>query len=106
MQRVYVAFGLDPEGFWQITPRELVVRLEGARRRLLSEQDGRAWLAWHVAALSRQSKLPDLASLLQDHSKKPPQTLQEQEIGLDQLFLAWGGDPAQLADVRKLREET
>lgn len=101
-----MAFGLDPEGFWRITPRELVVRLEGAHRRLQNEQDGRVWLAWHVAALSRQTKLPDLASLLQDRQQKPAQTLQDQEIGLDQLFLAWGGDPAQLADVRKLREES
>lgn len=106
MQRVYVSFGLDPEGFWRLTPRELVVRLEGARRRLLSEQDGRVWLAWHVAALSRQSKLPDLASLLQDQTKKPAQTLKQQEISVEQLFLAWGGDPAQLVDVRQSRKDS
>jgi len=94
---------LDPESFWHITPREMVARLDGARRRLAAEQDGRAWLAWHVAALSRQSKLPDLASLLARDEPSAPQTPAEQEVSIDQLFLAWGGDPAELARVREQR---
>lgn len=104
LHRVFVSYGLDPDSFWRITPREMVARLEGARRRLSGEQNGRAWLAWHVAALSRASKLPDLSDMLeQDQQKRGPQTVEEQEISLDQLFLAWGGDPAQLAQVRDER---
>ena len=98
-----MSYGLEPEGFWRITPRELVARLEGARRRLTAEQDGRAWHAWHVAALMRQEKLPDLASLLSSTEQKPAQTPDEQVIALDELFLAWGGDPKQLAEVRAAR---
>jgi hypothetical protein len=101
LHRVYVSHGLDPDGFWRITPREMVARLEGARRRLAVEQDGRSWLAWHVAALSRQPKLPDLGSMFEHQKKQAPQTAEQQEIGLDQLFLAWGGDPEQLARVRE-----
>lgn len=78
----------------------MVARLEGAQRRLSAEQDGRAWLAWHVAALSRQTKLPDLGSMLTQQKKQEPQTPEELRITADQLFLAWGGDPAQLAQVR------
>jgi hypothetical protein len=81
----------------------MVARLEGARRRLSSEQDGRAWLAWHVAALTRAQKLPDLGSMFSHQQKQGPQSAEEQEISLDQLFLAWGGDPAQLAQVRDQR---
>ena len=81
----------------------MVARLEGARRRLSSEQDGRAWLAWHVAALTRAQKLPELSSMITQQQKQGPQTAEEQEISLDQLFLAWGGDPAQLAQVRDQR---
>lgn len=101
LHRVYVSHGLDPEGFWRITPREMVARLEGARRRLSAEQDGRAWLAWHVAALSRQTKLPDLSSMFTQQKKQEPQTTEELRISVDQLFLAWGGDPEQLAQVRE-----
>ena len=81
----------------------MVARLDGARRRLSSEQDNRAWIAWHVAALSRAKKLPELSSLLSQQKKQGPQTAEELEITVDQLFLAWGGDPAQLAQVREHR---
>lgn len=83
----------------------MVARLEGARRRLSSEQDGRAWLAWHVAALTRAQKMPELSSMF-EQQKRGPQTAEQQEISLDQLFLAWGGDPAQLAQVREQRGQS
>jgi hypothetical protein len=78
----------------------MIARLEGARRRLSSEQDARAWLAWHVAALTRAQKMPELGSMFETQKKQGAQTAAEQEIALDQLFLAWGGDPAQLAQMR------
>lgn len=98
-----MSFGLDPDGFWRITPRELVARLEGARRRLSVEQDGRAWLAWHVAAFARAEKLPDLSSMFSQEKSKEPQTHDDQEIALDRLFLSMGGDPKELARVRSQR---
>ena len=101
LHRTYVAHGLDADSFWQITPREMVARLDGARRRLTSEQDGRAWLAWHVAALSRQTKLPNLGSMFTQEKRQEPQTPEQVRISADQLFLAWGGDPEQLAQVRE-----
>lgn len=50
---------------------------DGAAARLRREQDGRAWLAWHVEALRRVKKLPRLESML---AKRPArrQTWQEQ----------------------------
>lgn len=82
----------------------MVARLEGARRRLDAEQDDRAWLAWHIAAFSRAAKLPDLESILGRSETKKLQSPQEQSISMDQLFLGWGGDPAQLAMAREDRE--
>lgn len=38
--------------------------MAGARDRLALEQRGRAWLAWHVAALPRTKRFPDLADLM------------------------------------------
>lgn len=84
----------------------MAARLEGAHRRLSAEQDGRAWHAWHVAALSRQPKLPDLETMFARKEPAKPQTDEEVVITIDQLFLAWGGDPAELARVRKDREKS
>lgn len=79
----------------------MVARLDGARRRLAAEYDGRIYLAWHVAAFSRQVKLPELASLLSRSKTQSEQTPDEQGIALSDLFLAWGGDPAQLSQIRE-----
>ena len=81
----------------------MVARLEGARRRLSAEHDGRMCLAWHVEALRRTEKLPDLASMYSNQKQKGPQTPKEQEISLDLLFLAWGGDLDELAQMREDR---
>ena len=80
----------------------MAARMEGARRRLEAEHDASAWHAWHVAALTRAKDLPDLKSIL---SSKPQadQTPEQQEVALDQMFLAWGGDPADLARVKAER---
>lgn len=44
---------------------------------MIREQNERAWLAWHVAALSRTKKLPDFKRL-QVQKPRKPQTWQEQ----------------------------
>jgi hypothetical protein len=41
--------GFDPEHFWSLTPRECFLRIEAADRRLDSEHNQAAWLAWHTA---------------------------------------------------------
>lgn len=79
--------------------------MDGARRRLEVEQDGRAWLAWHIAALSRQDKLPELSSLIGRTQKPKIQTQDQQVNAAEFLFLAFGGDPAQLARVREKRDQ-
>ena len=38
--------------------------MRGADERLQREQNARGWLAWHVAALSRARKLPDLEKVM------------------------------------------
>lgn len=52
--------------------------LRGAGRRAAREQDGRAWLAWHVEALARQKRLPKLDALLGQKTParhQPPQDM-------------------------------
>jgi hypothetical protein len=75
-----VEAGQDPSHFWRLTLREIGVILDGAAGRLRREHNDRAWLAWHVEALSRQKKLPKLKDLTFDAPRKPKrrQTVEEQ----------------------------
>lgn len=56
--------GLAVEEFWALTPREmrLVFEARAEQARLAHRQ--RAWLAWHVAALTRAKRMPPLARLI------------------------------------------
>jgi hypothetical protein len=49
--------GIDPEQFWRLTPYLTRLSLQGLR-------EGKTILAWQIAALSRQKKLPELDALL------------------------------------------
>lgn len=71
--------GFDPACFWTLTPRELAVHMEGAGARLRHEHNARAWLAWHIEALSRTKRLPKLKDLtIQPKANKRPQSWEEQ----------------------------
>lgn len=50
--------------FWELTPAETFVVLEAWGWRVEQEQKGRAWLAWHIAALQRMKRLPPLSRLV------------------------------------------
>jgi hypothetical protein len=50
--------------FWDLTPRETYAVIRAAEWRMEQAQRGRAWLAWHTAALSRARRLPSLRRLL------------------------------------------
>jgi hypothetical protein len=56
--------GVGVEEFWALTPAETFAVLEAGIWRMEQEQRGRAWLAWHVAALGRAKKLPSLKRLM------------------------------------------
>jgi hypothetical protein len=53
--------------------------MAGRQRRITREHNDRAWLAWHVAALTRAKKLPDLVKLqINQRHRRPRQSWQEQ----------------------------
>lgn len=56
--------GSSVHEFWDLTPRETYAVIRAAEWRMEQEQRGRAWLAWHTAALSRAKRLPALGRLL------------------------------------------
>jgi hypothetical protein len=49
------------------------------------EQQGRAWMAWHIAALPRLKKFPTLQSLMGVKRTAKRQTVSEMEA----IFAAW-----------------
>lgn len=57
----------------------------GASERLSREQQGRAWQAWHTAALPRLKKFPELNSLMGVKRTARRQTASE----MDAIFKAW-----------------
>lgn len=52
-----VQWGIDPEQFWRLTPYLTRLAIQGLR-------NGQAVLAWQIAALMRQKKLPDIETLI------------------------------------------
>lgn len=56
--------GQPYELFWRLTWKELLLILEAEGRRLHRQDTDRAWLAWHIEALSRWEKLPALKDLV------------------------------------------
>jgi hypothetical protein len=52
--------------------------IEAAARRFEREHNGRVWLAWHIAALQRMKKLPNLKKMMVDNTRRPRQSWQQQ----------------------------
>ena len=53
--------------FWDMTTAETLMALQAAAKRAEMEQRRLAWLAWHIAALQRTKRIPDLNRLLRGH---------------------------------------
>lgn len=98
----WIAAGFDAERFWQITAGEVDREMRAARLRLEREADERISLAWHIVALDRTKKLPKLETLMISGSRRrtKAQTPEEHIIAMKTIFLAFGGDPAELKTVQ------
>lgn len=78
--------------------REAERELRGFGRRIERETNERMWAAWHTVALDRTDKLPKLETLLIKSAapQKPRQTGEQMLVAMKSIFLAFGGDPAEL----------
>ena len=68
-----------------MTPRVMALVFAGSSDRFTREQQGRAWEAWHTAALPRLKKFPTLDDLMGVKRKAQRQTVSE----MDAIFKAW-----------------
>jgi hypothetical protein len=64
------------------------LHFRAAEMRLRREHNSRAWLAWHVAALQRQNKLPAMRNLL---VAEPDRKMKQQLAGLRSWVASRGG---------------
>ena len=62
MLRAHVAAGLDPAAFWQLTPREWLMRMQGVEDRLERERVQGALNAWMGTHADQKSLLAWLSS--------------------------------------------
>ncbi|MDG3040436.1 hypothetical protein [Roseicyclus marinus] len=88
----YVAAGFDPLAFWRLTPRLYQHHMRGAQQRAEREHQGRAWLAWHTAALTRVAKLPKFEAVAGPSAASPRkrrQTPEEVARNLKMLGASW-----------------
>jgi hypothetical protein len=80
----WVDAGQSPDTFWRRTLREIRAVLEGVGNRMRREHDERMSLAWHVAALTRATKMPKLRELMIGPQREArPQTMDEQKAAID-----------------------
>lgn len=66
----WCSLNLDPERFWNITPREVKREMAAAIHYEVDLKNRNAWLAWHVAVLSKIKKMPKLQDLLLEHESE------------------------------------
>lgn len=93
--------GLDPGRFWSLTPREISREFMAREKAVARATAENAWLAWHVAALTRAKKLPPLKKMIDGLTRPNRANRQSPEIQLammKSMFLAFGGDPQQLRE--------
>jgi len=64
LRRVAASAGVAQAEFWELTPRELGLALDGAAQREDRDLDRLLTAAWHGAAFERAKRLPKLDRVL------------------------------------------
>lgn len=68
-----------------MTPRQIAREFKSASKRIEQQHNDRAWLAWHIAVLPRQKKIPKLETMLAGHKKtRRKQSWEEQQAVMAQ----------------------
>ena len=92
----WMELSLDPDRFWRLTPKQIKQEMEARLNVLQREHNERAWVAWHIAALSRQKTLPKLSKLQVRVGEKARQTPKEIASSLRVILAAHGGSKESL----------
>jgi len=85
---------LKPVEFWELTPVEFSIMVDGYVRNQRNKQNDLLSLAWHTQAFARYKKLPNLKNLLLTAKPNKPKEPQTPEVMIAQckmLNAAFGG---------------
>ena len=82
---------MSPDQFWLLTPSELFKMYQHHIKTRKQIMDNMLYHAWHVAALSRQQKLPELSELLKSKPEQRKQTDDQMMAMARLLNAALGG---------------
>lgn len=91
----FVEVGLNPDHFWQLTPREIYTRIKGALAGIKRQRNDLLWQAWHGAYLtayapSEASKFPKLSKLLSDQTAPTPAQAWQEQLAIARHWAAKG----------------
>jgi hypothetical protein len=85
--------GLKPGEFWQLTPYETRIWIDGQSKAERRRYRLALWSAWHVEAFRRRRRLPRLALYLRRLDPQPirPQSPEQVLKTLERLNARFGG---------------
>lgn len=84
----YIAAGLDPARFWELTPRLYVVEMEGAADRGKVERA----MIWYGAMLPHLKKPPSFDDFVWPAKRKERQDPEIMQAMLEALAASWGAE--------------
>ena len=70
-------FGLDPDQFWKLTPFALSLIADAYNQKTKDDMQIQRWNIWHMAALTRIKKMPNLKQFIQPLEKSA-------KVGIDE----------------------
>jgi hypothetical protein len=80
---------IDLKQFWQMSPFLFGLSIEGYNKRVQSDLEVMRWKTWHVAALGRVKKMPDLKEFVQSKTKRDKVPLIDED-GIKASLKAYG----------------
>ena len=86
---------MRPDDFWQLTPAEFKIIVDGFHKAQRHKANESLYLAWHVAKLIRAAEIPKLEDILLDEDDQPeerqPQTPEQMVMACKMIAAAYGG---------------
>lgn len=84
----WIGLGLSEDDFWRKTPRQIQLHFDGRALALKREHNERAWLAYHVAVLSRIKQIPPLHTLQDRTGVKRRVQTPEEMLAIARMFVS------------------
>lgn len=85
---MWIQAGFAPDTFYAQTPRHFQLAMEGVRKRLSNEADGRIEQAWQTGAFAATAQSKRGLKPLNHYLKKPPRKMGNSEMLANMRIMA------------------